>query len=151
MNRLAHRLADEVPQRHVDRTDRAHATSALLAPQVGDDRLAMHRVPAHQHRLEMGDQALPIGRRRVRGRAQERIALDAVVGADAQQAERTRARKAAVQPVLRRRDIVPREKGQGNVGDLHRFSSQIRRSVPNGSFSTLLFTSNTIVGRSVVL
>ena len=61
MDRLTHRLADEIPQRDVDRADGAHAAGALLAPQVDDDRFAMHRIPAHQHRLEMGDQ--PLARR----------------------------------------------------------------------------------------
>ena len=125
MDRLAHRLAQKVPERDVDRADGAHAGRALLLPQLGHQSLAMHRVLAHQHGLEMRDQPLPVRGRRVRGRAQERISLDAVVGADAQQAERARAGEPAHLAVLRRRDVVPGEQGQRDVGDLHWLSSCI--------------------------
>ena len=119
MDRLADRLAQKVPQRHVDRADGAHATGALLLPQIDDERFAMQRIPAHQHGLEMRDQPLPVGGRRIRRRAEKGVALDAVVGGDAQQPERARAGEPAVLAVLRRRDVVPGEQRERDVGDLH--------------------------------
>src|SRR6185312_16798015 len=58
--------------------------------------------------------------------------------------------EAAVQAITGRRDVVPGEQRQRDIGDLHRQSSQARRSAPNGSFSTRLCRSNTMVGRVVV-
>ena len=42
-----------------------------------------------------------------------------LIGAEPQQAERARAGESAVLAVLRRRDVVPREQGERDVGDLH--------------------------------
>jgi hypothetical protein len=47
MDRLVHRLAGEIPQSHVGRTDRAHAGMTLLLPEIDHDRLAHHRIAAH--------------------------------------------------------------------------------------------------------
>ena len=109
MDRLAHRLADEIPQRHVGGADRAHAGMTLLAPEILHDRLAHHRVAPHQERLEMRDQRLAIGRGRIRGCAQEGVAFNSLVGDEAQKAERARARELAVLAVLGWRNIVPGE------------------------------------------
>ena len=49
MDRLADRLAQKVPEGHVDGADGAHAGRALALPEIDDQRLAMHRIAAHQH------------------------------------------------------------------------------------------------------
>ena len=130
VDRLAHRFAQQVPERDIDGADGAHTAGALLLPQVLDHGFAVQRVPTHQHRLQVGDEPLPVGRRRIGGRAQEGMPLDPVVGEDAQQPERARAREAAVLAVLRGRDVVPGEERQRDVGDFHGVVSHSRRSVP---------------------
>src|SRR5260370_30416086 len=67
----------------------------------------------------MRDQPLPVGGRRIRRRTEEGVAFDTVVGGDAQQAERARARELAVLTILRGRDVVPGEERERDVGDLH--------------------------------
>ncbi len=119
VDRLAHRLADQIPQGDVRCADRAHAGGTLLPPEILDDRLAHHRIAPHQDRLQMRDQPLSVGRGRIRRRAQEGMALDPLVGDEAQQTQRARAREAAVLAVLRGRNVVPGEQRQGDVGDFH--------------------------------
>ena len=130
VDRLAHRLAQEIPQRDVDGTDGAHAARPLLLPQVLDHGLAMQRIAAHQYRLQVGDESLPVRRRRIGSGAQESVPLEAFVRDDPQQTERAGAREAAVCAVGGRRNVVPGEKRQRDVGDFHGAVSQTRRSLP---------------------
>jgi hypothetical protein len=74
--------------------------------------LARERVLAHQHGLEEPDQRAGIGLRRIVGGAEESMALDAVIGPDAQQPEIAAAR-GVVRPlrIAGRRDVFPGEQG----------------------------------------
>ena len=119
MHRQLGDLAAEVPQRRVHRADRAIADDARDQTHGAVDALALQRVLAHQHRLQRTDQLRSVHRRRIGRRAEEGVALQALVGVDAQQAKIAGGRCERAQMVARRRDVVPGEDGQRYVVDLH--------------------------------
>ena len=118
-------LAGEVPQRGVHRADRAIADDAGDQTHAGVDALAFQRVLPDQHRLQRADQLRTVHRRRIGRRAEERVALQSLVGVDAQQARDcwwTGSQRAEV--IARCRNAVPGEDGQRYVVDFHAGSSQ---------------------------
>ena len=121
VDRQVRDLAGDVPQRDVDRADRADACHPRPRPQQTVEPLAVERVLAHHDRLEETDEARPVEARRVRRGAEKGVALDALVGDDAQEAKIALAgRPRRMVAIGRRRHGVPGEQGQGDVGDLHR-------------------------------
>ena len=119
VHRQAGDLAGQVPQRGVHRADRAIADGAVDQPHAAMDALALQRVLPHQHRLQRADQLRPVHRRRIGGRAEERVALQPGVGVDTQQAEIAVADRGGARVVVGRRDVVPGEDGQRDVVDFH--------------------------------
>jgi hypothetical protein len=120
MDRHAGRRAGDVPQCHVAGADRPNRRGADACPQETVEALAVERVLTHQDRFQKTDQARPIEARWVRGSAEKCVPGDALVGRDGKQAEIALAgRPRRMMAVDRRRNALPREKGQGDVGDLH--------------------------------
>src|SRR5678815_1004754 len=120
MDRLVGDLARDVPERDVHGADRPVGRRAIALPETLIEALAIERVLAHHDGLEELDQRLAVQVRAALSRAQERVALDAVVGFDREQAELALAAETAGVPAIRRRgDIGPGEQSKRDVGDLH--------------------------------
>ena len=120
MDRQPRRLAGNVPQRDVAGADRAHRGGPGARPQEAVEALAVERVLTHQDRLQKADQARPVEARRVRRGAEKGVAGDAVIGRDRQQPEIALAgRSRRVMAIDRRRNALPGEQGQADIGDLH--------------------------------
>jgi hypothetical protein len=83
VDRQVRDLAGNVPQRDVDRADRADARHPRPRPQQTVEPLAVERVLAHDDRLEEMDETRPVKARRVRRGAEKGVALDALVGDEA--------------------------------------------------------------------
>src|SRR5262249_58795897 len=94
-DRLPGPLARDVPERDVDGADRAIRRRAVALPERLIQALAIERVLTHHDGLEELDQRLPIQMRTALRRAEERVALDAVVGLDREQPELALAAEAA--------------------------------------------------------
>src|SRR5215831_2211023 len=80
-------LASEVPQRDVDGADGAVADDATDQAHVGMDTFAVQWVLAQEEGLERAEELGAVHRGGVGGRAEEGVALQAGIGADAEQAE----------------------------------------------------------------
>jgi hypothetical protein len=84
------------------------------------EALAIEGVLTHHDGLEELDQRLAVQVGAALRRAQKRMALDAVVRLDREQAEVTLAAEASGVPAVGRRgDIGPGEQRERDVGDLH--------------------------------
>ena len=112
-------LAGEVPQRRIDRADRAIADGAVDQPHAGMDPLALQRVLAHQHRLQRADQLRPVHRRRVGRRAEERVSLQTAHRCECATGRGCCRRRGGAGVVIGRRDIVPGEDRQCDIIDFH--------------------------------
>jgi hypothetical protein len=120
MDRHVGGLAGDVPQRDVHRADRAYRGGTAAPPHGLVEPLARERVLSHEDRLEILDEARTVVGGGMIGRAEEGVAVDALVGLDREEAQLARAAEASgVRGVARRRDIVPREQGERHVGDFH--------------------------------
>jgi hypothetical protein len=120
MDRQARFLAGDVPQCDVDGADRADRRDAGAPPEQAIEALAVERVLAHHQRLQEADQARPVEACWVRRSTEEGVALDPLIGREPQQAEiALPGRARGMVAVNRRRDALPGEQGQGDVGDLH--------------------------------
>ena len=121
MDRQPRLLPGDVPQRDVDRADRAHRGDPGARPEEAIEALAVERVLTQQQRLQKANEARPVEACRVRRRAEKGMALDALVGGDAQQAEIALAgRPRRMMAVDCRRDALPAEQSEGDIADLHR-------------------------------
>ena len=120
VDRQARRLAGDVPERDVDGADGPPGGVAVARRQPEIELLPVERVLAHHLRLEEADERLRVACRTPAGGAEEGMALHAVIGAQRQQAELATARKAPrMLAVGGRRDVVPGEKSEGYIVDLH--------------------------------
>jgi hypothetical protein len=113
-------LAGQVPEGDVHRADGAQGGDPVALPQRLPQPLALQRILAHHHGLQVLDERFGVEVRAPHGRAQEGVALHAVVRAQGEQAQLALAREAAgVTSVLCGRDAVPREQRELEIGDLH--------------------------------
>src|SRR5207253_2553167 len=132
VDRLPGDLARDVPEGDVHRADRAVRGRAIALPQPLIEALALEGVLTHHDGLEELDQGLAVEVGAALRRAQERVALDAVVRLDREQAEVALAAEAAGVPsVGRGGNIGPGEEGERDVGDLH---SRTPFSIVSGLF-----------------
>src|SRR5207249_8973317 len=74
VDRQAGRFAGDVPQRDIDRTDRAHRGDPGARPQQLVQPLAVERVLPQDDRLQKADEAGPVEARRVRRGAKKGVA-----------------------------------------------------------------------------
>ena len=95
MDRLPVGLAGDIPQCHIDSADRAHSSRTLPIPDLLIQALAVERILAQQHRLQVRDEGLPVAGRRIHGGAEKGVALDPLIGDQSQQPERAAARRIA--------------------------------------------------------
>src|SRR6185437_4492283 len=120
VDRLIRDQLGNVPQRDVAGADGAHAGRARLAPQPLVEPLAVERVLADQHRLQILNEARPVTVGGPVHRAEKSVALHPFVGDDFQKAELARPGLVDdVRPVGQRGNAVPAEQGEGDIGDSH--------------------------------
>ena len=80
----------------------------------------LERILVHHEGLERAHQGLGVELSASAGRAQEGVALDALVGAQREQAQLALAAELSGVPAVGGgRDVFPREQREGDVGDLH--------------------------------
>ena len=91
MDRLPVGFAGDIPQRHIDSTDRAHSGRTLPIPDLLIEALAIERILAQEHRLQMSDEGLPVAGRRIHGGAEEGVSLEPLIGDQSQQPKRAAA------------------------------------------------------------
>src|SRR5690606_2802868 len=102
--------------------DAAQGGGARALPQALQQPLAVERIVPDQKRLQVADQRARIVAGRPAGRAEEGMAFQPLIGPQGDKAQIARAGKAAcVLAVLRRRNAIPREQGDRDIGDLHAY------------------------------
>src|SRR6202008_399031 len=133
VNRQPRDLARDVPQGHVHRADGSPGGVTVAGTQGLIEALALERVLVHHEGLERAHQRLRVEVGAAARRAQEGVALDAVVGPEREEAELALAAELSGVPAVGRgRDVLPREQSKGDVGDLHEAPSR-----PRAGLSTL--------------
>ncbi len=120
-------LAGQIPQGHVHRPDRPPRGVATAREERLVEPLSLQRILIHHEGLERAHQGLGVVLRATARRPQEGVAFQSIVGAEAEQAQLALPPElAGVAPVGGARDVVPREQGQRDVGDLHETPSRPR-------------------------
>src|SRR5262249_10909396 len=132
MDRKPGHLAGDVPEGDVHGPDGAEGRVADPVGQGLVEALAVERVLAHHHGLQVLDQRGGVELGAAHGRTEEGVALHAVVGAHGEEAELARATEATgVATVGGGGDAGPCEEGERDVGDLHaRYDAAFRRQSP---------------------
>src|SRR5690606_36062232 len=122
VNRQARDLARDVPERDVHGADRPEHYGAVLRHQELVEPVTVERVLAHDERLQVVDQPARVDIDRSKGRAKERVAIDAGVGGYRQKAQmNVTVIGSRVARVGHLRQAGPAEDGERHVSDLDVF------------------------------
>lgn len=121
-------LAGDVPERHVDGADRPRVVEPVVLPAVGPDGADIQGVPAHNDWLEEPDERADQLVGALARAPEKRVAHHALVGAYRDQPHLTVAIECR-RALAPRPRALPVEKGDGEVGDLHR-SATLRTMCP---------------------